>query len=129
MDKHPTMSSKYYDDPIITSQGTIILEENVETYIRNIEKEEIKKLIEKNKKHEEEEREKDSNREQKKKKDSLAYYEDTIITSQGTIILQENVDSHYKQLNKEKKNDLIKNRKYKKKVKKTIFNNERNIFC
>jgi hypothetical protein len=94
MDKHPMMSSKYYDDPIITSQGTIILEENVETYIRYIEKEEIKKLIEKNKKHEEEEREKDSNREEKKKKDSLAYSEDPIMTSQGTIILQENVDSH-----------------------------------
>jgi hypothetical protein len=51
------------------------------------------------------------------------------MTLQGTIILQENVDSHYKQLNKEKKNDLIKNGKYKKKVKKPIFNNERNIFC
>jgi hypothetical protein len=57
------------------------------------------------------------------------YNDDPIMTSQGTVILQENVDSHYKQLNKEKKNDLIKNRKYKKKVKKTIFNNERNIFC
>jgi hypothetical protein len=31
MDKHPMMCSKYYDDPIITSQGTIILEENVDT--------------------------------------------------------------------------------------------------
>ena len=68
MDKHPMMCSKYYDDPIILSQATIILEENVDTYIRNIEKEEIKKLIEKNKKHEEEEREKDSIREEKKKK-------------------------------------------------------------
>jgi len=40
----------------------------VETYIRNIQKEEIKKIIEINKKHEEEEREKDSIREEKKKK-------------------------------------------------------------
>jgi hypothetical protein len=127
MDKHPTMSSKYYDDPIITSQGTIILEENVETYIRNIQKEEIKKIIEINKKHEEEEREKDSIREEKKKIDSFAYYEDPIMTSQGIIIQQENVDSHYKQLNKEKRKELIKNGKHKKKVKITVFKNVRVI--
>jgi hypothetical protein len=48
MDKHPMMCSKYYDDPIILSQATIILEENVDTIIRNIEKE-IKILLEKNK--------------------------------------------------------------------------------
>ena len=130
MDKHPMMCSKYYDDPIITSQGTIILEENVDTYIRNIEKEEMKILIEKNKKYEEEEREREKERiQEEKEKGSLAYYDDPIMTSQGTIILQENVDSHYKQLNKEKKNELIINEKYKKKVKKRIFNNERNIFC
>ena len=41
--------SSYYDDPIITSQGTLILEENVDSYIRNIEEEERKKLIVENK--------------------------------------------------------------------------------
>ena len=30
----------YYDDPIITSQGTIILEENVDDFIRSLEQEE-----------------------------------------------------------------------------------------
>jgi hypothetical protein len=99
----------------------------VETYIRNIQKEEIKKIIEINKKHEEEEREKDSIREEKKKIDSFAYYEDPIMTSQGIIIQQENVDSHYKQLNKEKRKELIKNGKHKKKVKITVFKNVRVI--
>jgi hypothetical protein len=45
----------------------------------------------------------------------MAYYEDPIMTSQGTSILQENIDTHYKQLNKEKRKELIKNGKYKKK--------------
>ena len=45
MEKHPLMSSPYYDDPRITSQGTIILEENVDTYIRQIEKEEVESFV------------------------------------------------------------------------------------
>ncbi len=43
---------KYEDDPIITSQGTIILEENVDDYIRSIEREEVEQLIARNKERE-----------------------------------------------------------------------------
>ena len=59
----------------------------------------------------------------------MAYYEDPIMTSQGTSILQENIDTHYKQLNKEKRKELIKNGKYKKKVKKNVYKNVRVIGC
>ena len=45
-------NKKNEDDPIITSQGTIILEENVDDYIRSIEREEVEQLIARNKERE-----------------------------------------------------------------------------
>jgi len=77
--------SQYYDDPIITSQGTIILEENVDDYIRQIDREEVQQLSE-------------------RKKETIMkskYYDDPIITSQGTFILEENVDDYIRQIERE----------------------------
>jgi uncharacterized protein (UPF0335 family) len=82
--------SQYYDDPIITSQGTFILEENVDDYIRQIEREEVGQLSE-------------------RKKETIMkskYYDDPIITSQETIILEENVDDYIRQIEREEVEQL-----------------------